>query len=207
MARVPAGLPAGVRVTDHIRLGVIARAFPPDRVRQVLAETGKASERERCRGPTLVMPGCKSQLGGSGCERGTVGSAAGCMESKPRDTGGEFSVGRLFTSSRGWRAYCHDRSYLLPVIWMTGGGGAGEFATGVPRDRIATPRRNPDLAVGRTHMVAQHRSALPGVEAMTLLTDHVFPRHSHDGFGIGIMITGAQRRGAGSDRWSPRPAT
>jgi len=56
-------------------------------------------------------------------------------------------------------------------------------------------------------MVAQHRSALPGVEAMTLLTDHVFPRHSHDGFGIGIMITGAQRRGAGSDRWSPRPAT
>jgi len=47
MARVPAGLPAGVRVTDHISLGVIARAFPPDRVQQVLAETGKASERER----------------------------------------------------------------------------------------------------------------------------------------------------------------
>ena len=47
MAGVPAGLPAGVRVTDHISLGVIARAFPPDRVQQVLAETGKASERER----------------------------------------------------------------------------------------------------------------------------------------------------------------
>ncbi len=47
MARVPAGLPAGVRVTDHISLGVIARAFPPERVQQVLAETGKASERER----------------------------------------------------------------------------------------------------------------------------------------------------------------
>ena len=47
MARVTAGLPAGVRVTDHISLGVIARAFPPDRVQQVLAETGKASERER----------------------------------------------------------------------------------------------------------------------------------------------------------------
>jgi len=43
MARVPAGLPAGVRVTDHISLGVIARAFPPDRVQQVLAETSKAS--------------------------------------------------------------------------------------------------------------------------------------------------------------------
>jgi hypothetical protein len=40
-------LPAGVRVSDHISLGVIARAFPPDRVQQVLAETGKASERER----------------------------------------------------------------------------------------------------------------------------------------------------------------
>jgi len=47
MARVPAGLPAGVRVTDHISLGVIARAFPPGRVHQVLAETGKASKRER----------------------------------------------------------------------------------------------------------------------------------------------------------------
>ena len=34
-------------MSDHISLGVIARAFPPDRVRQVVAETGKASERER----------------------------------------------------------------------------------------------------------------------------------------------------------------
>jgi hypothetical protein len=47
MARAPAGLPAGIRLSDHISLGVIAKTFPPDRVRQVLAETGKASERER----------------------------------------------------------------------------------------------------------------------------------------------------------------
>ena len=47
MARTPAGLPAGIRISDHISLGVIARAFPPERVQQVLAETGKASERER----------------------------------------------------------------------------------------------------------------------------------------------------------------
>jgi len=47
MAGVPAGLPAGVRVSDHISLGVIAKTFPPDRVQQVLTETGKASERER----------------------------------------------------------------------------------------------------------------------------------------------------------------
>jgi Insertion element 4 transposase N-terminal/Transposase DDE domain len=47
MARAAAGLPAGIRVSDHISLGVIARTFPRDQVRQVLAETGRASERER----------------------------------------------------------------------------------------------------------------------------------------------------------------
>src|SRR4051794_12801689 len=47
MARAAAGLPAGIRVSDHIILGVIAGTFPLDQVRQVLAETGKASERER----------------------------------------------------------------------------------------------------------------------------------------------------------------
>src|SRR5918912_1241013 len=47
MARVPAGLPAGVRLSDHISLGVIARTFPIGEVRQVLAETGRASERQR----------------------------------------------------------------------------------------------------------------------------------------------------------------
>ena len=47
MARAAAGLPAGIRLSDHISLGVIATTFPPDRVRQVLAETGRASERER----------------------------------------------------------------------------------------------------------------------------------------------------------------
>src|SRR3954449_8478666 len=47
MARLPAGLPAGIRVSDHISLGVIARTFPPGEVRRVLAETGRASERER----------------------------------------------------------------------------------------------------------------------------------------------------------------
>src|SRR3954452_24113152 len=47
MARAAAGLPAGIRLSDHISLGVIAKTFPLDQVRQVLAETGKASERER----------------------------------------------------------------------------------------------------------------------------------------------------------------
>src|SRR3954451_3011471 len=47
MAGSPAGLPAGVRLSDQISLVVIARAIPPARVHQVLAATGKASERER----------------------------------------------------------------------------------------------------------------------------------------------------------------
>ena len=52
MAGVPAGLPAGIRLTDHIGLGVIARAISPERVREVLAETGTASERDL---PAQVM--------------------------------------------------------------------------------------------------------------------------------------------------------
>jgi AraC-like DNA-binding protein len=39
----------------------------------------------------------------------------------------------------------------------------------------------------------QHRSGIPGIEAMTMSTEHAFPRHSHDQFGIGIMTSGAQR--------------
>ncbi len=57
--------------------------------------------------------------------------------------------------------------------------------------------RVPGLTPGRTHKIAQHRSALAGIEAMTLLTDHAFPRHSHDGFGIGVMSAGAQRSWSG----------
>jgi AraC-like DNA-binding protein len=47
--------------------------------------------------------------------------------------------------------------------------------------------------VKRVHRVTQHRSAIPGIEAMTLFSDHAFPRHSHDHFGIGIVTSGAQR--------------
>jgi hypothetical protein len=47
MAGAPSGLPAGIRLSDHISLGVIARTFSIEEVRRVLAETGRASERER----------------------------------------------------------------------------------------------------------------------------------------------------------------
>jgi len=43
------------------------------------------------------------------------------------------------------------------------------------------------------HRVEQHRSGIPGIEAMTLFSNHAFPRHTHDQFGIGIMTSGAQR--------------
>jgi hypothetical protein len=46
MVGIPGGLPAGVRLSDHISLGVIATAFPPAQVRQILAKMGQASERD-----------------------------------------------------------------------------------------------------------------------------------------------------------------
>lgn len=49
----------------------------------------------------------------------------------------------------------------------------------------------------RVHQVAQHRSAIPGIEAMTLVSEHCFPRHSHDQFGIGVMAFGAHRSWSG----------
>lgn len=47
MARTIATLPEGSRITDYISLGVIAKTFPIDQVRAVLAVTGKASLRVR----------------------------------------------------------------------------------------------------------------------------------------------------------------
>lgn len=47
MPRMPATLPEGVRITDHISLGVIAKTFPRETVDEVLDETGRSSERER----------------------------------------------------------------------------------------------------------------------------------------------------------------
>lgn len=47
MARTLAGLPEGSRITDYISLGVIARTFPVQQVRSILAATDKASIRQR----------------------------------------------------------------------------------------------------------------------------------------------------------------
>jgi hypothetical protein len=47
MARTLAALPAGSRITDYISLGVIAKFFPAEKVRQVLQQTKRDSIRER----------------------------------------------------------------------------------------------------------------------------------------------------------------
>jgi len=47
MARTTATLPAAPRITDYISLGVITKTFPVEKIRSVLASTGRASIRER----------------------------------------------------------------------------------------------------------------------------------------------------------------
>lgn len=47
MARIIGELPKGCRITDHISLGVISKAFPLSKVKEVLHRTGKASQRQR----------------------------------------------------------------------------------------------------------------------------------------------------------------
>jgi len=47
MARTVATLPTGSRITDYISLGVIAKFFPLEKVREVLEQTNRASVRER----------------------------------------------------------------------------------------------------------------------------------------------------------------
>lgn len=47
MARTIAELPKGSRITDYISLGVIGKAFPMDKVNEILRSTGKSSQRQR----------------------------------------------------------------------------------------------------------------------------------------------------------------
>jgi hypothetical protein len=47
MARTLAALPQGSRITDYVSLGVITKTFTLERVRSVLAATGKTSQRQR----------------------------------------------------------------------------------------------------------------------------------------------------------------
>ena len=51
--------------------------------------------------------------------------------------------------------------------------------------------------VPRIHQVEQHKSSVRGIEAMTLVSNHHFPRHSHDQFGMGVLAFGGQRSWSG----------
>ena len=46
MARTVAGLPEGLRLTDHISLGVITKTFPMARVKEILREHGRVIRRK-----------------------------------------------------------------------------------------------------------------------------------------------------------------
>ena len=48
------------------------------------------------------------------------------------------------------------------------------------------------------HNVAQVTSCLPGIEAISITSDRVFPRHAHDTFGIGVMQAGGHASWSGS---------
>jgi len=45
----------------------------------------------------------------------------------------------------------------------------------------------------RIHYVEQHRTIVPGIEMTTKVTNHPFPRHSHDQLAIGVIGSGVQR--------------
>lgn len=55
MARTAAELPNGARITDYISLGVVTKTFGPDKIRKILAETGKQSVRERALPAQVAM--------------------------------------------------------------------------------------------------------------------------------------------------------
>ncbi len=47
MARTVAGFDGGIRISDYISIGVLAKVFPLSKVREILKATGKESKRER----------------------------------------------------------------------------------------------------------------------------------------------------------------
>lgn len=49
----------------------------------------------------------------------------------------------------------------------------------------------------RIHRAQQHRSNTDGVQAASLVSSLPFPRHSHEEFGIGVILSGAHRSWSG----------
>jgi AraC-like DNA-binding protein len=61
------------------------------------------------------------------------------------------------------------------------------------------------MSLSRVHQVVQHRTARPGVEAMSLYSNHHFPRHAHDQFGIGVVDAGGHKSWSGIGSVEARP--
>jgi AraC-like DNA-binding protein len=49
----------------------------------------------------------------------------------------------------------------------------------------------------RIHRAKQYRSVIPGIAPMMFASNHHFPRHSHDQFGVGVIASGGQRSWSG----------
>lgn len=47
------------------------------------------------------------------------------------------------------------------------------------------------------HKSVRHRTAIPGIEAISMLSDRTFPRHTHDEFGLGYLVDGGQESWSG----------
>ncbi|TGD93177.1 AraC family transcriptional regulator [Methylobacterium nonmethylotrophicum] len=47
------------------------------------------------------------------------------------------------------------------------------------------------------HRARQHRTGLPGLEAVAVSSDRSFPRHAHDQYGIGVVLAGGHRSWSG----------
>jgi len=61
------------------------------------------------------------------------------MDSKPKDTGGEFGVVRLFMGKTTRLACVRREIRSGDGCEGRSAGRTGEFATGVPKDRVVTP--------------------------------------------------------------------
>ena len=48
-----------------------------------------------------------------------------------------------------------------------------------------------------SHRAVAHRVAINGLEAFSLISDRTFPRHSHDQFGVGLVVSGGHRSWSG----------
>jgi len=107
MARTVASLPAGSRISDYISLDVIAKFFPLARVRAVLAETGRASIRERDLLAHIEM--------GQGALRRVA-----WREGSDRKLQSRFVAVRVRPAHRDyWRAEPHEKLWLL-AEWSRG---------------------------------------------------------------------------------------